>query len=188
MGRTASGVRGVRLRDGDAVVGMTIADENAYLLSVCERGYGKRTAIGPNGAPCVDESSEDQAPEDASDEGTDAESSASKITYRAMRRGGQGVLDVKTTARNGKVVDVLRVDDGDEIMTITAAGKIQRFSVDDVRVVGRNTQGVRLMNVDKGDVVVAVNRIPREEIDASEKTTLGATSTRTDDSDADAEE
>ena len=176
MGRSASGVRGIRLKEGDEVVGMTIADPDAYLLTICENGFGKRTLIGPNSAVEVGEDDEYETDDEPVEDGTETDGSPSKVTYRAMRRGGQGVLDVKTTKRNGAVVDVVRVDDGDEIMTITGAGKIQRFSVDDIRVTGRNTQGVRLMRVDDGDAIVAVNRIPRDDIDETEdKATVGST-------------
>ena len=83
--------------------------------------------------------------------------------------GGQGVLDIKTTERNGKVVAVLPVKDGEELMIITGGGKIQRFLIDDVRAVGRNTQGVRLMKL-KSDVVVAANTVPPErEIDEAKE-------------------
>ena len=182
MGRTAAGVRGIRLKGDDVVVGMTIAQEDAYILSISERGYGKRTLIGPNSpATSGDDQEVDAYEEESVEDGTEQDESTSKVTYRAIRRGGQGVRDMKTAGRNGRVVDVLRVEDGDEIMTITAAGKIQRASVDDIRVTGRNAQGVRVMNVDKDDVVVAVNRIPREEVvSATEKTTIGVEVARVD--------
>ena len=201
MGRAASGVKGISLRAGDYVVGMAVADENAFLLTVCENGYGKRTPFGPNAASTSAEELEalgdslemtaagadpGDAVDDAELEATetaenaeaeDADESAdgsSNRRYRTQRRGGGGLLDVKTTKRNGKVVDVLRVDAGDEVMTITARGKIQRFAIDEIRETGRNTQGVRLMNVDVDDAIVAINRIPRDEVDATPKTTLGA--------------
>ena len=171
MGRTASGVRGIRLRDGDKVVGMAIADEDSYLLSICENGYGKRTKMGPNAAPLESgaEPVDDETADEPVEEGTETEGSASNATYRTMRRGGQGVLDIKTTERNGKVVAVLPVKDGEELMIITGGGKIQRFLIDDVRAVGRNTQGVRLMKL-KSDVVVAANTVPPErEIDEAKE-------------------
>jgi DNA gyrase subunit A len=198
MGRAASGVKGISLRAGDYVVGMAIADENAYLLTVCENGYGKRTPFGPNAAATSPEElealgdalemtaagadpgdavddAELETPENAeAEDGEESGDGASNRRYRTQRRGGGGLLDVKTTKRNGKVVDVLRVDAGDEVMTITARGKIQRFAIDEIRETGRNTQGVRLMNVDVDDAIVAINRIPRDEVDATPKTTLGA--------------
>lgn len=200
MGRSASGVKGISLRGDDYVVGMALADENAYLLSVCENGYGKRTPFGPNAASSngeelealgdslelnaagvetddsVDEAEletpEADAETDAEDGGDEVKSSRS---YRTQRRGGGGLMDVKTTKRNGLVVDVLSVSDGDEVMTITARGKIQRFSIDEIRPTGRNTQGVRLMNVGADDVIVAINRVPREDAETETKSTLGAT-------------
>lgn len=169
MGRTASGVRGIKLRKGDYVVGMTIADENAYLLSICENGYGKRTKMGPNAAPLTDSEENANFDEDVdASEGTEMEDATSNTTYRTMRRGGQGVLDIKTTARNGAVAAVLRVVDGDDVMIVTANGKIKRLSVDEIRVTGRNTQGVTVMKFEKGksDSIVTVKAVPPErEID-----------------------
>ncbi len=169
MGRAAAGVRGIRLRKDDYVVGMAIADEDAYLLSICENGYGKRTKMGPNAAPLTPaeldadaEGADESLGNDA--EGTESEDLASNATYRTMRRGGQGVLDIKTTPRNGAVAAVLRVVDGDDIMIITANGKIKRLSVDEIRATGRNTQGVTVMKFEKGktDSIVAVKAVPPE--------------------------
>lgn len=170
MGRTSSGVRGVRLASDDVVVGMAIAEENAYLLSVSEHGFGKRTPIGPN-APLGGSDADDETDDDATtlEDATNADEAPTNKPYPTKRRGGKGVLDMKTSKRNGSVVDVLRVDAGDEIMTITASGMIQRFSVDEIRVTARNTQGVRLMKLKEDDLIVAVNRIPRDEIDPSSK-------------------
>ena len=137
------------------------------------------TAAGADPGDAVDDA-ELEATENAENAETEAEDGdesgdgSSNRRYRTQRRGGGGLLDVKTTKRNGKVVDVLRVDAGDEVMTITARGKIQRFAIDEIRETGRNTQGVRLMNVDVDDAIVAINRIPRDEVDATPKTTLGA--------------
>ncbi len=181
MGRTASGVRGIRLVGDDKVVAMAIAEENSYLLSICENGYGKRTKIGPNATDTETvgeetdvseqkaESDDERTENVESSEGTENESGASKLSYRTMHRGGQGVLDIKTTGRNGKVVAVLRVKDGDELMIITLGGKIQRIAIDDVRPTGRNTQGVRLMRL-KNDLVAAANVVPPErEVDEAKE-------------------
>ena len=183
MGRTATGVRGVRLRTGDYVVGMSIADEDAYLLSVCENGYGKRTKMGPNADPLAvddgtDQESElDSQAEDAS-EGTDGENAASNATYRTMRRGGQGVLDIKTNARNGKVAAALRARDGDDVVVVTANGQIKRLSVDSIRCTGRNTQGVIVMKFRKGedDSIVAVKVVPPDQEIEEPKNMVGVAS------------
>jgi DNA gyrase subunit A len=71
--------------------------------------------------------------------------------------------DIKTTSRNGPVMDVARVTDEDEVLMISARGKIQRIRAAEISVIGRNTQGVRIMNLDEGDELMAVVRVPREE-------------------------
>ena len=118
MGRTARGVRGIRLRQGsadaDEVVGMAVIprEEPATLLTVCEKGYGKRT-------PTSD--------------------------YPTKNRGGKGVITIKTTERNGKVVGLRLVTDDDDLMLITDGGKLIRMPVAGIPTIGRNTQGVRLI-------------------------------------------
>jgi len=131
MGRAARGVRGIRLRGGDAVVGMALVDTNATLLTVCENGYGKRTGF-------------DQ--------------------YRTTGRGGQGVINIRTTKRNGKVVAMMTVRDGDDLMLITQAGQIIRIGVDkkSIRPIGRNTQGVRVIRLGEDDRLIAVARVAAE--------------------------
>ena len=83
--------------------------------------------------------------------------------YRTQRRGGKGVRDIKATQRNGPVIGIARVHDDDEVLMISARGKIQRISVDEISVIGRNTQGVRIMSLDEGDTLAALVRVPREE-------------------------
>jgi DNA gyrase subunit A len=188
MGRTASGVKAVRLRSGDSAVGLVVASPDMTLLTACANGYGKRTPIGPNGAPeeekapideDVTENNENTAPslenetitnevttleettpEEESDETDDVNTN---LRYTTKHRGGLGLKDIKTTARNGVVIGICRVRDDDEVMMITAKGQIQRIAVSDIRVMGRNTQGVRLMNLDDDDTLVAVKRIPKDE-------------------------
>jgi DNA gyrase subunit A len=132
MGRAATGVRGIRLRKGDAVVGMSLVLANATLLTVCENGYGKRTEFSE---------------------------------YRTQSRGGIGLINIKTPDRNGKVVALLSVRDGHELMLITQAGQIMRIGIDPkgIRPIGRATQGVRVIRLNEGDKLVAVARI-REDI------------------------
>ncbi|MGC4005987.1 MAG: DNA gyrase C-terminal beta-propeller domain-containing protein [Pirellulales bacterium] len=86
----------------------------------------------------------------------------SQQRYRTQRRGGKGLRDIKTTDRNGRVVDVVGVADGDEILVMTKGGKLQRLAVKDINIIGRNTQGVRIMNLDEGDTVAAVVRVPQD--------------------------
>ncbi|MFC2149515.1 DNA gyrase C-terminal beta-propeller domain-containing protein, partial [Candidatus Auribacterota bacterium] len=83
--------------------------------------------------------------------------------YRPQRRSGKGIIAIKTTDKNGRVIGVNKIIDADEIMMITANGKMVRTSVKDIRIIGRNTQGVRLINLDKGDRLVAMSRIIEDE-------------------------
>ncbi|MBC8132559.1 MAG: DNA gyrase subunit A, partial [Deltaproteobacteria bacterium] len=132
MGRTARGVRAIRLRDGDEVVGMAVVprDAPATLLTVCEKGYGKRT-------PTAD--------------------------YPTKNRGGKGVIAIKASDRNGKVVALRIVSDEDDLMIITDGGKLIRMPVDGIPTIGRNTQGVRLIRLEEQERVVAMERIAEKE-------------------------
>ena len=175
MGRNSSGVKGIRLTSGDQVVGMVVADPEAALLTACANGYGKRTPFGPNLE--IEEESQESSVEsqelevesqeaevesrEEDDENEDELSSQQR--YRTQRRGGKGIRDIKTTTRNGPVIGIVRVGGGDELMMITARGKIQRIAAADVGLIGRNTQGVRIMSLDEDDTLVAVKRVPREE-------------------------
>ncbi len=134
MGRVARGVKGMKLRSKDNVVGMVIAEKGASLLTVCEKGYGKRTSLND---------------------------------YRPQNRGGIGLINIKTTARNGKVVTLKAVQDRDELMMITANGMIIRTGLEEIRSIGRNTQGVRLINLKAGDKLVAAEKISSEAVSDS---------------------
>ena len=174
MGRNSSGVKGISLGKGDSLVGMVVADPDATLLTACENGYGKRTPFGPNAAPgevaplpedmgdgtAVPPATSD-LPSPTSDE-SEGESSSS-FRYRTQNRGGKGLRDIKATDRNGPVISIVRVDDTEELLMMTARGKIQRIKVSDLSVIGRNTQGVRIMSLDEGDTLAAVVRVPLEE-------------------------
>jgi DNA gyrase subunit A len=143
---------------GDSLVGMVVADPDATLLTACLNGYGKRTPFGPNAAPgeveplledadgaaTVAETPASSIQQPASDE-AEGESS-SGFRYRTQNRGGKGLRDIKTTDRNGPVVSIVRVDDTEELLMMTARGKIQRIKVSDLNIIGRNTQGVRIMS------------------------------------------
>ena len=130
MGRVSRGVKGIKLRSGDKVVDMVIPHKGSTLLTVCEKGYGKRTSL-----------------ED----------------YRPQKRGGLGLINIKTTARNGKVVALKAVNSSDELMMITAKGMIVRTGLDEVRAIGRNTAGVRMIKLKAGDKLVAVERLVIED-------------------------
>ena len=136
MGRPAYGVRGISLDEGDEVVGMVVIngqEDPASLLTVCEHGHGKRTALSE---------------------------------YRSQTRGGKGVIDIKTTDRNGSVVAVAKVTDADEVMITTTGGIIIRTRVADINCIGRNTQGVRLIKVDENTSVGSLAKLPEEELAA----------------------
>jgi len=136
QGRATRGVRGIRLRKGDAVRDLVVVNEEATLLTVCENGFGKRTAFGE---------------------------------YRRQKRGGGGIINIKTRPRNGPVVAMKEVRSGDELMLTTSQGMVVRTPVDGIRVIGRNTQGVRLIRLDEGDKVVAVARVLKEEAGGEQK-------------------
>ncbi len=191
MGRATYGVKGISLVADDYVVGMVVAHPEMDLLTVCENGYGKRT---PFGAPIADEGATDDGAVDESESSDEAaaeepatetpdgetaseeagesagesdsgESSKSGMSFRRQRRGGKGLRNIKTTERNGKVVDVTAVNDQDEVLMITAGGIIQRIRAGDVSRIGRNTQGVRVIRLDEGDKLVSLARVPPEEIE-----------------------
>ncbi len=135
MGRTAFGVRGMKLDPGDFIVGMEVAgDPSQLVLSVTEAGYGKRTALEE---------------------------------YRLQSRGGSGVINVKTTARNGKVVAVMAVSEAPEVMIISQQGKIIRCGSSSIREVGRASQGVRILRLEEGDQVAAASVLPPEEAEGN---------------------
>jgi DNA gyrase subunit A len=85
------------------------------------------------------------------------------MRYRKQRRGGKGVRDIRTSERNGPVVGVAAVRDGNDIVLITVQGMVNRTHVDEIRVVGRNTQGVRVMNLNEGDKVASLAKVARED-------------------------
>lgn len=133
MGRTAKGVRGIRLASGDSVVGMEQAPREGAqpdVLSVCENGYGKRTEFSE---------------------------------YRTQNRGGSGVITIKTTARNGQVVGIKLVDESKDLMVITEKGMAIRIRCEQIRSVGRNAQGVRLVKLDEADKIARVAPVVKEE-------------------------
>ena len=172
IGRNARGVKGIKLGKDDEIVGMVVAKPSELLLTVCENGYGKRTPFGANADPATlaantgDENADEAAPETSAadeEEPTD-ENDPTGMRYRLQRRGGKGIKDVKVTAKNGPVVSINSVRDGDEIMLITAQGMVTRSKVDDIRIVGRNTQGVRVMNLKDGDKLVTVAKVAQENV------------------------
>src|ERR1039458_2297101 len=153
MGRNATGVRGMNLGDKDYIVGMatTIKPEAQAVL--------KEGDIAPEIADLI--------PEKGSLILSVTENGYGKRTpadeYRLTNRGGKGVINVKTTARNGKVVGISQVSEKSEVMLISQYGKIIRIESKFIRESGRSAQGVRLLNVEPGDRVAAAVVIPPEE-------------------------
>ena len=130
MGRTASGVRGVRLENNkDKVIGMIcVAREESDLLVVSQNGYGKRSSIKD---------------------------------YRITKRGGKGVMTLKTTEKTGYLVSIKEVMTNDELMIINKSGITIRTKITDenIRVMGRATQGVKLIRLSEGDEISSVAKI-----------------------------
>ncbi len=134
MGRTACGVRGIRLAEGQHVISLVIVDEG-YILTATENGYGKRTAISE---------------------------------YPCKGRGGQGVISIQSSERNGAVVGATLVTDDDDLMLISNAGTLVRTPAAEVSTMSRNTQGVRLIKLSKGELLVGVERIVEPPMDDDE--------------------
>jgi len=132
MGRTACGVRGIRLGQGQRVISLIVAKEGTVLTATAN-GFGKRSR--------VDE-------------------------YPIHGRGGQGVISIQTTERNGPVVGAVLVEGSDEIMLITDGGTLVRTRASDVSVLGRNTQGVTLIRLSGNERLIGLERVDALEADA----------------------
>lgn len=125
MGRTAAGVRGIKMAAEDRVIALLVLAEG-QVLTVTENGYGKRTPVHE---------------------------------HARQGRGGQGVMAIQTSARNGRVVGAAQVVDADEIMLISSGGVLVRTEVGQISSLGRNTQGVRLIRLGEGERLVEVEKI-----------------------------
>ena len=141
MGRTASGVRGISLKDDtDEVIGMITVDKDAVndtqVLVVTENGYGKRTKL-------VDEDGED--------------------VYRITNRGGKGVKTLNITEKTGQLISINAVTDADDLMIINKSGLTIRMAIEDLRVMGRATQGVKLINLKGKDSIAAVTKVMKDD-------------------------
>ncbi|MXO05747.1 DNA gyrase subunit A [Flavobacterium sp. HBTb2-11-1] len=146
MGRTASGVRGITLKDEtDEVIGMVTVDKNdistSQILVVTENGYGKRTKL-------VDDDGED--------------------VYRITNRGGKGVKTLNITEKTGKLISINAVTDADDLMIINKSGLTIRMAIEDLRVMGRATQGVRLINLKGKDSIAAVTTVMKDDAEEVE--------------------
>ncbi|HCJ46140.1 MAG TPA: DNA gyrase subunit A [Prevotella sp.] len=138
MGRVSTGVRGMRLDEGDdAVVGMVVVNdaESETVMVVSENGYGKRSMV-----------------ED----------------YRKTNRGGKGVKTMAVTEKTGRLVAIKNVTDDNDLMIINKSGIVIRLAVKEVRVMGRATQGVRLINLaKKNDIIASVCKVMSSELEAT---------------------
>jgi DNA gyrase subunit A len=165
MGRNTRGVKGINLQEGDAVVGLVVADVEGFLLTVCENGFGKRTPFGPNAAPEEPELDEEPAEEPTPPEGEDGEpTDRTSMRYRRQRRGGKGLRDIRTSERNGPVVGAMSIREGDDVMIITSFGMVNRTHAAEIRITGRNAQGVRVMNLNEEDKVASLAKIIPDDI------------------------
>jgi DNA gyrase subunit A len=138
MGRTAAGVKGIDLADGDEVVGLVRVpahngngEADLTLMTLTEHGYGKRTQL----AEYLVQSESGPA--------------------RPQSRGGKGRIDIRTTERNGLVVAAMAVRDGGDVMLVSQDGKLTRIPVSSVSVIGRATQGVRVVRLRESDRLIA---------------------------------
>ena len=126
MGRTSTGVRGIKLAPDDYVIGSIVVRRSATLLVVTDKGFGKRSNIAD---------------------------------YRITRRGGKGIITVKTGEKSGKLIAMLEAQDNDELVIITVKGMVIRQGVKDIRTIGRNTQGVRVIRLNDGDRIADIAKI-----------------------------
>lgn len=133
LGRSARGVRGILLKDGQRLISMIIAGEGdpaAEVLTATEHGYGKRTSLSD---------------------------------YPCHSRGGQGVISIQVNERNGRVVGATLTRESSEVMLITSGGTLIRTYAREISVTGRNTQGVRLIGLDLGEKLAGIERIDEPE-------------------------
>lgn len=132
MGRTATGVIGIRLDKGDKVVSLEVIENpEAQILTVTEMGFGKRTLVSE---------------------------------YRVTGRGGKGIITIKTTGRNGRVVGAFQVTNDTQIMIITTqSGKVIRMNASGISVYGRGTQGVKLIGLAPDERVAAIAKVVEKE-------------------------
>ena len=129
-GRDTGGVGGIDLAPGAKVISLVRHDDEAEVLTICMKGFGKRTPFD---------------------------------NYRLIRRGGKGVINIDTGERNGPVLASLAVRAGDELVIISRQGQVVRTSVDQIRSVGRAAQGVTIVNLADGDALSSVAICPRDE-------------------------
>lgn len=171
-----NGIVALHIREGDVLVNARLTDGDNDIVIASKNGQACRfherdvrhTGRGTQGVRGINLADEDQV---VSMVAVRRDSSLMSITengygkrtnienYRLTRRAGKGVINIKTSRRNGSVVTVREVDDDVEVIIITMKGVVIRLPVRDLRIIGRNTQGVRLINVAEGDKVVDVSTV-----------------------------
>ncbi len=185
-GRDSTGVRGIRLEDGDEIISLAIlrhtdatpAERAAYLKQAAsvrraQSGEPEEVDAGNGGDEEAVEGIAELTPEryaelsareqfilTVSERGYGKRSSS--FEYRTSGRGGKGIVAMVTNDRNGSLVAAFPIEDSDQIMLVTDGGQLIRCPVDDVRIAGRNTQGVRIFKTDSTEKVVSVERIPED--------------------------
>ena len=130
MGRTARGVRGIRLKKDEKWISLMVGDSSKTILCVSENGFGKKTKLDD---------------------------------FPSHNRGGQGVISMKTSDRNGSMVSAALVENEDGIMLISDKGTMIRTSVSQVPTLSRNTQGVKIISPKDGEKLIECVTIPNEE-------------------------
>ena len=185
-GRDSTGVRGIRLEEADEVISMAIlrhteaspGERAAYLKQALavRRSQGAEIAEAAaeveadaeEGAEAVELSPQRYAELSAHEQFVLTVSNrgfgkrSSSYDYRISGRGGKGIVAMIVNERNGPLVASFAVEESDQIMLVTDAGKLIRVPVDDVRIAGRNTQGVRIFKTEEGEKVVSVERVPED--------------------------
>jgi DNA gyrase subunit A len=183
-GRDSTGVRGIRLEAGDEVISMAIlrhaeaspGERAAYLKQALavRRSQGAELAEAAaeveaeEGAEAVELSPQRYAELSAREQFVLTVSNrgfgkrSSSYDYRISGRGGKGIVAMIVNERNGPLVASFAVEESDQIMLVTDAGKLIRVPVDDVRIAGRNTQGVRIFKTEEAEKVVSVERVPED--------------------------
>tara|TARA_R110000787_G_scaffold26952_1_gene75043 strand:+ start:21589 stop:24300 length:2712 start_codon:yes stop_codon:yes gene_type:complete len=173
-GRDSSGVRGMKLAKGDSVIGMSILNHVEVDTETRDAYLKTRRSVDDNGS--VTEYAEGITPElyeglNKQEEVLLAitENGYGKRTnayeYRVTNRGGQGIINIETSNRNGDVVATFPITDDEQIMLVTNGGKLIRTPVTDIRIAGRNTQGVTLFKTAKDEQVVSVTALADEKSD-----------------------
>ncbi len=170
------GIRALRIQENDALIGASVTDGSQHILLATQTGMCVRFNEGevrPVGRASTGVKGISLAARDAVVDMVVVEKDAALLTvcengygkrtdtaeYPAIHRGGKGVIDIKTTDRNGGVVACLEVQEEDEVMIVSANGIVIRLPVTGISAIGRNTQGVRVINLDSGDRVIDITRV-----------------------------